>query len=1440
MVDLPVSQLMDTPLAPAVQRRVDSPERIQDMGLTASMFTTWNAEDFSVNVASGNPSALRDVRGEIDAGSMTPTDLVNSTAGLQTPAATAANLQDFFNKREQWLDASDGLFLEQVLTLNDPTINAETTRFATNLQVAQELFTNKIGSTSGDTGAVGMVTDFIDRYVLRAVIIGGWEQMFNRNEVKGADMLNAAATMNPTEYSEYIGNYIQELDSEGFFKSDNYFAFQDGLLELENRGENPQEAIDRLFGLVDVIPVVGSIAKVGSIMRSSTALTRAAAIAGPDAATELGARILRGAPNNPPAQVVADMGPSALSPNTARTVVRPTASRSVQIGNENRIVRGIRALNRDSFLGVGAGGDVVQAALARTTSLLRNSVNNPLVDIGPPLRMGDTGLYSVDFTLGTIKTGSPYRTERAAVAASRKLLDDFPTATTAPVDPSDLSKGYYVKVQDNLDLGKEAPELSTRTLLNPVSKLYARLLGSKATVEDELTNTLATLAEGGVSAIGRLVKPQVKALNRLGVSSKDTLSKIMGDLRDGEFSSVRHNYSQDEFADKWRAITGKAPTTKDYEGFQALRDINDAAWMMRTHQRMQKYVARGYYGLVDKNGQKIAGKVTGESVSAKEMVVNLSTGSYLRLGDLPKSTKVWKLDQEIDGMQYAVRPVTVKALSPEDVLGYNAGGRRINPQANNFVTSGTTKPRAFLATFSEKQASEVVDFFRELRKLDLTDTRRVDDFIQNNNAWNPAIQSLDELVQFATQKGFKITDDINFKSRDGEIRTGEIVDDFSETWGEYVTFGMKRNDDVLTEYGGREAIQRDPVTAIFDDFSSITNQYTSNLVVQQGIEGWLKAARRTGSGWDLNAGTLDSRKAFMDATLKESSNSVGLELELQRNILLNRMRVKTDFQRRMDSFGVQARDYVFDKTSLKPANDFGMGEAANKLLTLGFQSAFGFFNAAQVVVQGFHAPVIAAMAPRHGVKGMAMVPAVRLALMAGDSSTEILAVKRMAKFNHITEEDGYELMRYIQITGRDMINESALENGTATQHGLSGWKGESALPSSFRGAKQAVTQGIAKGLDAATIAFKEGDRIARLTGINTAFLEFKAANPGVSALSEYGMRQIRRREEALTLRMTNVNRASIQEGAMKLPTQWMSHSLRILENVIVGRDLTIGERARLVAMYVPFFGLTGMGFAKATDMIGEQFGVEPDSNTYTFLKYGIIDTLLGYGDVDLALANRMAPITFFSSMYKDVTGDSSALAVALGPSGSIASGFIDQTVAAAGDLFTGNTVAMTNDVVRLMRQFTGIDNVAKAWGIYNNGVYRSRTGSVLPFELDTSDAIGQLLGFTPAEVAEWYQEKSWSYNASVNVRDFQTTMLVDWQQAIENLDGDNPERGLELMREIDIRIELSGFSEYDKTLVRGALRERGSTDIHRVIMDRIRRDQGYRAQVLESTFRGEQ
>ena len=366
--------------------------------------------------------------------------------------------------------------------------------------------------------------------------------------------------------------------------------------------------------------------------------------------------------------------------------------------------------------------------------------------------------------------------------------------------------------------------------------------------------------------------------------------------------------------------------------------------------------------------------------------------------------------------------------------------------------------------------------------------------------------------------------------------------------------------------------------------------------------------------------------------------------------------------------------------------------------------------------------------------------------------------------------------------------------------------------------------------------FREGERAARLTGITTAVLEYQSKFPGKSISTAHARRWITDREQALTFRMTNVNRAFMQQGFGKLPTQWFTYTLRTFENVVIGRDFTAGERARLAAALFPAFGLTGMGAAWATDWLAEKVGAEPAGTMYTFIKGGIADSLLDMAGVEVAVADRLAPITLVQDVYSNVNGQKSAWEMALGPSGDIAGGVSEQLFQVVGDIYNGTPVMLTEDLIRFARQWTGVDNVAKAVGIMNTGLYRSRTGRTLPFELSAADAVAQLFGFAPREVSEYYSEKQWQYNTNLSVRDFTSEMRNDFAQAVQIMNDGDMERGLKLMREIQYKIALSGLSPIDQASVRRGLRQTTSSELYDMYVERVKRGDYYAGERISETF----
>ena len=122
-------------------------------------------------------------------------------------------------------------------------------RYVTNTLIAEQLFRDRISEVESDTGFVGRVGDWVDRYMLRQIPIGMVEDLTKRRERKGEELLQAALMMNPKQYKEFISNYIEELSQEGFFLSDNIYALQDGFDEALNAGYDPWAGLKQFLAV---------------------------------------------------------------------------------------------------------------------------------------------------------------------------------------------------------------------------------------------------------------------------------------------------------------------------------------------------------------------------------------------------------------------------------------------------------------------------------------------------------------------------------------------------------------------------------------------------------------------------------------------------------------------------------------------------------------------------------------------------------------------------------------------------------------------------------------------------------------------------------------------------------------------------------------------------------------------------------------------------------------------------------------------------------------------------------------------------------------------------------------------------------------------------------------------------------------------------------------
>lgn len=1345
---------------------------------------------------------------------------IDSAASSQEDLEQAApRVQETLEKEREVKNYSDYV-LEDSLTVGNPAYNPTLARTMANQQVLVQMIEERM-QESGEPGLAGKALDFIDRYFIRYLPFGMWEDITKSSERTGRDVAAAAATMEREEFMEWAETWIDNVAAEGLFREENFFAFQEAVGEATNSGYDPNANINQLLALGDAVGVAGGFAR---IARSTSAVSRVATHAGADAAAEA-VEVAENSGLRADESILTDSMPRQLRPEDGPVSV-PNASSVYDIMRENKLLREIQTLTAHGTFGRPAAPEEIALAAQDVANDIKAISSNPIVSVDTiPTVLNN---YDIDIRLGQVKGGASYAREATAQKRAAELQDKGFAAGVVEAEGG----GWYVQVRQQLDLATAASPAQLENSLNGFQLSVARALGSTSQVDDPLLDTLALQAEGGVSAIREAAGPYIRQLQSLPYESKQTIGQIFTDLRDGVDSATRSYYTETEFIDKFKQISGKAPTQKDIDAYYAAQTISDASYILQANRIAKRYVSRGYK-TVDTGVEFVPARPI-DSVGADVPVFHAGTGRSMLRSSLPAEAQIWRTDRPLEGgIEHVFNPRTVRSIQPQDVLNYNAGGRRMNPDTNYFVTAQDGL-RAMLGTFSEAQAraavSQLNEIFDAVKRTgkhvdELTD--ELDEVLVRNNDWNPDIDTTGKFVELASRKGWDLSDSVSFKKRDGLVEGNELDLFEGMTYEDALMSRMHRSDDVLMDFGGKEVFNYSPVSAIVDQLSSASIEYAFQNYTMRAKTAWLKRALQPKDG--KLPSNLSINRAFEQTDVSGRVNA--RQLEAMRSIIKRRELYKGSAVRAMEEYGQQLAEFVFNKTGAK----LNLGDPTNIMLRLGFQSAFGFGNIFQFFLQASHAMVMAAISPRAGLTATAHVIPIRIALQAGSKE----GARRLAKTMGVSPEDMDELFTIIKTSGREMVEADAVEKGTGAGFGLSGWEGASWMPSALRKTLYQGTKIGSKAAHVGTLPFREGERLSRLTGIVTAFLEYKNKYAGASALTDSARSWITRREQDLSFNMTSASRAAWQDGLMRMPTQWLSYSLRAFENMLLGRNFTKAERIRLGLFFAAQGGLAGMGLSSFADYIAEGTDMDPAGNSYVAMKYGFVDGVLSWAlqeatdeEIRTAIGTRISPLSTLFEIYRKVTEESAA-SVLGGPSTEIVYGGLKGVMDAVGQLYNGYGHSSLNSMERALRTPSGIDNIYKAMGMYNDGTYESKTGRRLDGAVFSDyEATLQLMGVTNFKVAEYYNRSTMAYRNSKQVKSFLKQVSQEYNNAVDMINEGEIEAGKEYIQELDARIRMSGFSPYDQQQIRRSLRQ--DTQIETIMMqlNLLKRDNIFGVEVV--------
>ena len=1370
---------------------------------------------------------------------------------------------DLQNKLQDVINYPD-LAYDYLVAAADPEVDINDFRYNVNTQIGLELIRRLREQEQATGGVVDAVMDFGD-FMLRESTVAIPENLMRGSEELGRELAQRRLSMRPSEFKQWFEGYAMDAMQRGL-RDENAWNIDALENELTNNGYDPMAGLDQAFAVLDLTAVASGgfkLARAGA--RAATTIGRTAVREGVEEATEVATTRLSRVVEE---ETLADAGPQSLSAN--RNEVGISQSAYSRIMENNRIVRQIQDLYKSGTFGrvadeaeIAARSDTV---IARVTNEFKARVGTPIFQTSA-LKTDNLGNYFFNIDVGTSK-GMPFKaTPNGEIPANVQNKARQLGGVAEFVDPQNVDSGIVIRMRNNIDTNRLIDNINIFELNDIETNAFMKLANNPITASStargvEALSTAAQRAEAGASKLLSVFSDEAKKIDRLSATERSRLSFIT-QLRDGSGTASRREwYNSEEFVKEYSARYGEQPTQRLVEAYDATVTISDAAWLLKDTNIFKQYVAAGYKSIDTGSGVfRPAKEIPAGRVPTDARVLDMEFNANLLKSELRGENVVYfKLDRALDdGTEYVVNPQAVKEVDPFDVFGYNAGGPRVNPNARYFVLTGKgARLKTLLTARTEKQARLARDQIENLRKA-LNEGELTDDIVRANNDWNPEIQTVRQFDEFVGTHRWKLTDEfpIAYKQRDGAVIDDALGDGSIEERMSLFDFAQtdaRRNDTVLPDFGGGSAYNVDTVTAVQQQFASVANKFAFNVYTQKAMVGWVETAKKYKGlvKFPENVHPNDYRNLFLRAEIS-GNDKISARLREIRSIERRRMGIDSEVGQAMTHFGERVAEYVFDLGENKVARALGVRsdfvqntimEPSSALLRVGFATAFGFFNFSQLLVQSIHSVAIAGIS-KQGLKGASMAFTLRSLYHQSPEAIE-LGLKRAAKQYGYTPEKMREIYNYVRTSGRDVIEGEAVELGTGAEFGISGFKGQSFELSALDRTLYNTTRFGRKAMDKGLTFYRSGERASRMTGTYTAIAEYIQKFPTRALDSEHARNWITRRDQDLTFNMTTASRGFGQSGVMRVPTQWLSYNLRAMETIFVGRGFTRGERARLAGMLTAFYGLSGFGAERAAEEIAEMFGIEQDSAAFTTLKWGVIDGMMdallpegeGEGRVGTGLATRLSVIQGMKQLYTDIT-QGRFVEVIAGPSGQIGGSLVQSFVNVFGSLAAGQPYTLTEDVLELIRQPSGIDNVFKAMGIFNNGLYVSKTGVPVPTQMTPTEGILALFGIGSLKQTEWYTTQTQVFADERQLSRFRREMNRRSEVAyryLQSEDENEVRRGLELLAEIDAQIAFSGFSPQQQQSLRRSVANQDEEQFNRTIQRLLRYDM-QAAGRLESVLR---
>jgi len=1374
----------------------------------------------------------------------------------QTAEELMAN-QEASDQMSEDVDGADKIDLQAALDSDNTKVNPTRFRYNLNNRVAQEILDTY---RDEDQGWGGWFADLAGVMVYDSTV-GIKGNLTGDDEKQGMLIQSKMITMSTESFKTWFKGYADEMargptggvnqmflsDLQGFLNSGGYVSIAD-------------DNVSKFWGAIDLLGIAHSVKglkAVGQGFKASRRATKLLKDIGdtpmrtPDSTNIARAKGTEEAEAILEADVVKTYNTEMLVDGAFQKTHTFDVTEALPAGVEQRIMTEnylMQKFNR-MFKSGAMGNAVEDLAIAKKArevgeagvrQFIKDRVSEKDFSLYKSgiVRVSPRENYVVN-AFGT-SDGHAFPSEAAAYQKFESVLkSNQSNVKVIPIDKVDESKGFVVVKTDNLNMTGLAPDVARADVIAATQGFWNNVF-----YKTGLSNSTARDI-GGWATESQLGEASINAMS----VQKKLFDDVIGKLSNDEFKTFNayKEIERDDIVRDWRSANdfindyanqmGKEPSAAQVAAHKAMTEMEMTQWYLRSTSMMRDLVAHGYQGI----GMNVGGDIgqwrtAGRKVSPSQLPGDTQiwhNDKEWLLKDIPEADRAkitifntkdgFKPPNDAEGLFFHVsNPDDIGLLTPSDAMGVAVSGRRDYSLATHFIVVDGVRKKSIMAGSSGKSTEAAAKQLEDSRVVAVSDMPKAekDAYIRANNSWNTNVKSLDDFEEFAKTYNwnYKKHAVIGSKKRDQAVIDGNsISDDPVEnlTAGQMASTSQIRGENKLLHIGGQVSDHLAPSQSVSLGLDNEIMRLAFEAGTTKSIEGWVKTAIREGYGEAWGLGTagdklVDYRRAFMNAKVRPDdmshtgeSGAFATQMEHMRNVIHRRMGEKGPMQTLMETNAKRLQETVFDTFG----KQVDLGDPTNALLKIGFQAAFGFFNIFQMPLQAAHAMVIIAASPKAGAKGATM--ALMFRKMVKETDPEVLKLfnKRMAKHFDIPENEIEDMLEYVRESGRGIIGADIME--------LGGRQIES-------GAKRGFKKAVSKANDVGLAPFNWGERQNQLSGLFTSILEFKLDNPGVLLRGNMkARRSIARRDADLTFNMTNMGRSWAQDDWRKVPTQWLSYTMRSFEALFVGRGFTLAERGQMLIAMGPMYGMAGFGIDAmmpgTSEHIAEKFGWEPNDVKYTFLKWGMIDGMLDLlmpddeeGKVGIGIANRMSVMGGVVETYRKME-EGNFWEIVGGPSGSIAKGAWDSVMGfmavAAGD----QTVSLTDAAMKILRQPSALDNYAKAYGILMYGNYLTKNGKPAPLKFSTIEGVAQAMGVSPLKLQNYYAAQTAVYRNDKDLREFRTEIntLAERLMLKDRTTDEGMRVATEQLNALVLKVQTSPFSIQQKESLMRSIATRG-------------------------------